>query len=182
VISSRNWLILATTHKPGSISLLIDLHVLCMKELFHICFLAHLSQVSFYDHLLSVVVVVREHGTFCNCCGYWPETLYICTPRSYDLPDQVSFRFDSWLGHQGAKTENTKSGINYNSWTNDWIILKFLSEVYLVRIHDIHDIIHRFLIWPPFEGHRGKRSKWHRCWHVSLLFDLEHSNLVWTCI
>jgi hypothetical protein len=69
---------------------------------------------------------------------------YICTPRSHDLPDQVSVRSDSWLSHHKKW---------YNSWTNDWIILKFLSEVYLVRMHDI---IHRFLIWPTFEGHRGQ--------------------------
>jgi hypothetical protein len=25
-------------------------------------------------------------------------------------------------------------------------------------------------------------SKRHSCWHISLLFDLEHSSLVWTCI
>jgi hypothetical protein len=35
----------------------------------------------------------------------------IHTPRSHDLPDQVSVRSDSWLGHQRAKTENTKSAI-----------------------------------------------------------------------
>jgi hypothetical protein len=41
---------------------------------------------------------------------------------------------------------------------------------------------YRFLIWPIFEGHRGQSSKRHQYWHVSLLFDLEHSKLVWTCI
>jgi hypothetical protein len=24
----------------------------------------------------------------------------------------------------------------------------------------------------------GQSSKWHHCWHVSLLLDLEHSNIV----
>jgi hypothetical protein len=48
---------------------------------------------------------------FCNHWGYWPETLYICTPRSPDLTDQISVRSNSWLGHQGAKAENTKSAI-----------------------------------------------------------------------
>jgi hypothetical protein len=33
----------------------------------------------------------------------------LCTLRSDDLTDQISVRSDSWLGHQGAKTENTKS-------------------------------------------------------------------------
>jgi hypothetical protein len=32
----------------------------------------------------------------------------LCTPRSDDLTDQISVRSDSWLGHQGAKTESTK--------------------------------------------------------------------------
>jgi hypothetical protein len=31
------------------------------------------------------------------------------SPTSDDLTDQISVRSDSWLGHQGAKTENTKS-------------------------------------------------------------------------
>jgi hypothetical protein len=44
--------------------------------------------------------------TFCNNQGYWPETLYMCTPRSWDLPDRNLIYSDSWLGHQGAKTEN----------------------------------------------------------------------------
>jgi hypothetical protein len=48
----------------------------------------------------------------------------------------------------------------------------------LVHLLRIHAIIPGFLIWPTFEG---QRSKWHR-WHVSLLFDLEHSNFVRTCI
>jgi hypothetical protein len=34
----------------------------------------------------------------------------LCIPRSDDLTDQIiSVQSDSWLGHQGAKTENTKS-------------------------------------------------------------------------
>jgi hypothetical protein len=41
----------------------------------------------------------------------------------------------------------------------------------------LHDILPGFLIWPTFEGHIGQSSKGHSCWHVSLLFDLEHSNL-----
>jgi hypothetical protein len=40
---------------------------------------------------------------------------------------------------------------------------------------------HRY-IWPTFEGHRVQSSKWQQYWHISLLFDLEHSNLEWTCI
>jgi hypothetical protein len=33
----------------------------------------------------------------------------LCTPRSDNLTDQISVQSDFWLGHQGAKTENTKS-------------------------------------------------------------------------
>jgi hypothetical protein len=33
-----------------------------------------------------------------------------------------------------------------------------------------------------FEGHIGQSSKRHQYGYVSLLFDVEHSNLVWTCI
>jgi hypothetical protein len=37
-------------------------------------------------------------------------TLRTPTCRSDDLPDQIiSVQSDYWLGHQGAKTENTKS-------------------------------------------------------------------------
>jgi hypothetical protein len=46
----------------------------------------------------------------------------LCTPRSDDLTDLISVRSDSWLGHQGAKTENAECN---NSWTNGWIISKF---------------------------------------------------------
>jgi hypothetical protein len=46
-------------------------------------------------------------GHFRNCWGYWPETLYICTPRWNDCTDQISVRSDSWLGHQEAETQNT---------------------------------------------------------------------------
>jgi hypothetical protein len=82
--------------------------------------------------------------------GYWPETLYICTPRwNGCTKNQISVWSDSWLGHQGAKTENTKC---YNSWTNGWIISKFLS---LVPSKDTwHNT--RVLIWPTFQGHRGQ--------------------------
>jgi hypothetical protein len=56
--------------------------------------------------------------TFCNCWGSSPETLcictetlYICTHRSNYLIDRISVRSDSWLGHQGAKTEIIKTHI-----------------------------------------------------------------------
>jgi hypothetical protein len=106
--------------------------------------------VSFCDHVLSVV---REHGTFCNCWDYWPETLYICTPRSYDLADP---RFSSIWFWSKTKLNTQKC---YDTSTNDWVILKCLSEVYLVRIHDI---VPRFLIWPTLEGHRGQSSNRNR--------------------
>jgi hypothetical protein len=73
----------------------------------------------------------------------------------------------------GLATENTKKC--YNVWTNGCIISKFSSWVHVIRIHDM---IPGFLILPTFQGHIGQRSNWHRCWHVSLLLDLEHSTLV----
>jgi hypothetical protein len=71
------------------------------------------------------------------------------------------FRSDLILGlaTRGQKLKTQKC---YDSWTNnDWIILKFLSDVYLVHVVRIHDIIHRFFIWPTFEGRR-ESSKRHR--------------------
>jgi hypothetical protein len=83
----------------------------------------------------------------------------LCTPRSDDLTDQISVRSDSWLGHQGAKTEKT----SYNSWTNDGISSKFLSWVHLIRIHDI---IPGLLIWPTFQGQRGQSSSGPLAGHI----------------
>jgi hypothetical protein len=65
----------------------------------------------------------------------------------HDLPDQISVRSD-WFLAWPSGGQNLKHKKCYDSWTNYWIILKFLSGVYLVRIH----YIHRFLIWPTFEG------------------------------
>jgi hypothetical protein len=39
------------------------------------------------------------------------KTLYIWTPRWNDCTDKISVRSDSWLVHQGAKTENAKSAV-----------------------------------------------------------------------
>jgi hypothetical protein len=89
-------------------------------------------------------------GTFRNRWVYWSESLYICTTRSTPLTDQIFAQSDSCLGHQVAKTENTKK-----CWTNGWINSKFLSYIHLIRIHDI---IAGFLIWPTFQGHRGQSS------------------------
>jgi hypothetical protein len=79
-------------------------------------------------HLYTVFVGPSVHlqGMFHNYLGNWPETLYICTPRSAYITYQILVRPDSWLGHQGAKPQNTKSDIIY-SFTNGWIISKFLS-------------------------------------------------------
>jgi hypothetical protein len=73
-------------------------------------------------------------------------------------------------GHLGKKTVFTYM----YSWNTDWISSKFLSLVYLISMHDI---IPRFFIWPTFEGHRDQSSKVHSR-HVSLLVDLEYSNIV----
>jgi hypothetical protein len=43
-----------------------------------------------------------------------------------------SNRSDSWFGHQGGQNQKHKKC--YDSWTNDWIISKFLSQGYLIRI------------------------------------------------
>jgi hypothetical protein len=101
----------------------------------------------------------------------------LCTPRSNDLTDQIAVWSDSWLGHQGAKTENTEC---YNSWTNGWIISKFLSWVHLIRIHDI---IPGFFIWPTFQGHRGQSScgsvKSAQIKHHVSTWSMDH--FIWCC-
>jgi hypothetical protein len=54
------------------------------------------------------------------CWGYWAETLYMYvgpTLGQNDLKEQISIWSDSCLGHQGAKTENTKCAMN-KSWYN----------------------------------------------------------------
>jgi hypothetical protein len=55
-------------------------------------------------------------------------------------------------------------------------LTKFLWEVYLIRLHHI---LPGFWIWPTFQGHRGQCSKKITKLCISLLFDLECSNLVW---
>jgi hypothetical protein len=103
-------------------------------------------------------------------------TIYISTEFR---PDRTSKLI------MAARQPSWKSNMKcYYSWTNGWIISKFLSWVHLIRIHDM---IPGFLIWPTFWRvtltHRGQSSRRHRYGHVSLLFGLEHSNLVWTtCI
>jgi hypothetical protein len=59
------------------------------------------------------------------------KLLYICTHWSDDLRYQISVQSDSWIGHQGAKAENTISAINY-SRTNGWIISKFTIPIFLI--------------------------------------------------
>jgi hypothetical protein len=85
---------------------------------------------------------------------------------------QTKFRSSLILGFRSPGDQNRKHKKCYDSWTNGWIISKFLSWVYLARIHDI---VTGFLILPTFEGHRGQSSKRHQYWHVSLLFYLEQS-------
>jgi hypothetical protein len=54
--------------------------------------------------------------------------LKLCTyvPLGHLTTDQISVRSDSLLGHQGAKTENTKSAVTPQLMAG-WIISKFLS-------------------------------------------------------
>jgi hypothetical protein len=76
----------------------------------------------------------------------------ICTPSTYTQNFGL-IGFQNAVRPGGHLGKSTKS---YYSWTNGWIISKFLSYVHLIRIHDI---IPRFLIWPTFQGHRGQSSK-----------------------
>jgi hypothetical protein len=67
---------------------------------------------------------------------YLPETLYICTQRGNGSRDQISVRSDSWLGHQGAKTENAKSAITPKLMAGSSPNF-YHRYIYLIRIHDI---------------------------------------------
>jgi hypothetical protein len=93
--------------------------------------------VSFYVHVLSVVV--HEH---------WLLTW------NFVHMYQTKFQSDLILG------QSWKHKKCYDSWTNDWITLTFLSEVYLERLHDI---IHMFLILRTFE-----EVKLHLTWSSSV--------------
>jgi hypothetical protein len=129
-----------------------------------------------------------------NRYGYWPETLHKCTVTWPTRPSFGPIWFMAWP----PGGQNWKHKKCYNScWTNDWVILKFLSatevHVHIVYLVRIHDIIHGFLIWPTFEGHRGQSSKHitklacffcycsnfaRTSWFVLLLFDIECSSFV----
>jgi hypothetical protein len=105
-----------------------------------------------------------------SCVDMYLGTIYISTEFRPDWTSNMAARRPSW---------KTNKVLLY-SWTNGWIISKFLSWIHLIL---------RYMTWYPgfwfdllFEGHIGQSSKQHQYWHVSLLFDLEHSNLVWTCI
>jgi hypothetical protein len=58
---------------------------------------------------------------------------------SDDFTDQILVRSDSWLGHQGAKTKNTKSAVtpelmarsSQNFYHNIWIFDLKVTEVKL---------------------------------------------------
>jgi hypothetical protein len=69
-----------------------------------------------------------------NLCTYVP----LCKSNSH-----TKFRLLVWLLVWPPGGQNRKHKKCYNSW----IISKFLSSVYLIRIHDI---IPGFLIWPTF--------------------------------
>ena len=58
-------------------------------------------------------------------------------------------------------------------------VTKLLLCVYLLKLHYMCG---RFLIWPTFQGHRGRSSIFTLGWHISLLLDWESCNLVWWCI
>jgi hypothetical protein len=84
-----------------------------------------------FDLLFKVTEVnVQKNykdATYCNCWGYWPETVYICTPYViWPLPHQHSVRYDSWLDHYGPETENTKCAIIPKLMLG-WISSKFVA-------------------------------------------------------
>jgi hypothetical protein len=87
-------------------------------------------------------------------------------------PEEPLLRYDYWLGHQGTK--NQKQKMCYNSWTNGWITLKLLSDVYLVGIHDL---VYGFLIW-PCKVREVKVPSITVGWHVFWCIELECSNLL----
>jgi hypothetical protein len=66
--------------------------------------------------------------------------------------DLIFFLFLAWLGHQGAKTENTKSAMTPE------LMAGSSPNFYQVHLVRIHDIIPGFFIWPTFQGHRGQSS------------------------
>jgi hypothetical protein len=44
------------------------------------------------------------------------------------MTSQISVKPDSWLGHQGAKTVNTKM-LQYHTLTDGWIIYQLLAQL-----------------------------------------------------
>jgi hypothetical protein len=91
----------------------------------HWCFRFLPSLAHLWAYVIHVITErpsssLDYRGTFCNRWSHWPQTLYICTT------DRPIFSPIWYLvSPPGAKTENTKKC--YNSWTNGWIISKFVS-------------------------------------------------------
>jgi hypothetical protein len=113
-----------------------------------LCFLAHVWALTM-TYCPSSSSVSRAHFVTAGAID-----LKLCTPLVC-RPNFGPILFLAWLpGGQNWKCKKC-----YNSWTNGWIISKFLSWVHLVRIHDI---IPGFLIWPTFQGHRGLKFVWVR--------------------
>jgi hypothetical protein len=46
----------------------------------------------------------------------------------------------------------------------------------------MHDLVPEFFIWPTFQGQRSKLEAFSVSWHILLVFELECSNHVWTCM
>jgi hypothetical protein len=126
-----------------------------VEEMFlqHLCILAHvwLSQSS----VMSRTRVVRRPLAG-HCWSYWPETLYI---TYYMYISQVSWPHRPNFGP-----------IWTNSWTNSWISSKFLSGI---SNKDTRHNTRVFFKVTEVEVQNGNVS-----WHVTLLVDLEHSNMV----
>jgi hypothetical protein len=119
-----------------------------------VAFLAHLWWTDAITWWLSYVMRSLA-GMFRNRWSYWPETLYTCTPRSMREMHFGPIWFLAWP--PGGQIQKHKKCCN--SWSNGWIsyLVSYLTfKVAEVKVQN---------------GTFGR--------HVSLLFDLEHSNLVY---
>jgi hypothetical protein len=112
-------------------------------------------------------------GTFRNRWSYWPETLYTW---STPFGKWILARSDYWRGNQWAG-QNQKHKKCCGS--NGWISSKFLSFIGTSNKDTWHST-HVFDLTYFWRSQvKVQNSTFSR--HVSLLFDLDHSNLVWTC-
>jgi hypothetical protein len=118
--------------------------------------------ISIFERLKNHPFLAHVWALTMTCCPSSVSRARFVTAGSIDLklctyvplgkitlPNFGPIWFLAWP--PGGKNRKRKK--SYCSWTNGWIISKFLSWVHLVRIHHIIPV---FLIWPTFQGHRGK--------------------------